>query len=97
MLLGVISCLGLPKPAKHDYRDDDKAIIVVSNITKESNYIAEKRAEQVQYLISRNKRLLTNHEFTPTTAVNTDVRHTMRQYIEQCLPTHKQQYSFLFR
>jgi hypothetical protein len=76
--------------------DYDKCI-VVDGITEESSYIKDNREKQVQYLLSRNKRLLTNHEFTPTIAADTDVRRTMRQYIEQCIPAQKEQYSSLFR
>ena len=56
---------------------------------------AEQASKQREYLISRGKCIMTN-DATYRNAASTDVRLTMKEYVETKIPHMKEAYGFLF-
>lgn len=64
---------------------------------KEARALLEKKAKSAtSYLTKRGRHALTSPDFHYVPAESTDIRATMRRYIEETMPDTKDTYRFLF-
>lgn len=86
---------------QHDGRDDIKIGVFAEALSDEEK--AARMANDVKvteakdYLTGRDRYVLTCKNFKYVPAVSTNIRVTMRRYIEETMPEVKEAYLFLFK
>ena len=73
----------------------DYELTPIEEIGRERNRVAIEKARK--YLVMRNKEMLTCPDFIPTPANATDIRATMRAYIDETISESKPLYAFLYQ
>lgn len=85
---------------EHDGRDSVKVGMLFTDLTEDEKaaraVIAVKASAAKDYLTKRDRLALTCPDFNYVPAVATDIRVTMRNYINETMPEVASTYKFLF-
>ena len=85
---------------EHDGRGIVKVGIIHATLTDEEKKAKEMNEIKVvaatSYLTQRGRHVLTCPDFKYTPAVSTDIKATMRAFVDETMPDAKETYSFLY-
>jgi len=85
---------------EHDDRGVVKVGVVPEELTEDERGRRLRNMNETfkarEYLVMRKKEMLTCPDFMPTPSNATDIRVTMRNYIDEMLPASKDLYKFLY-
>ena len=86
---------------ENDGRDEIKVGVIAEELSdvelarRYRNFTETEKARQ--YLVMRKKEMLTCPDFMPTPSNATDIKATMRSYIDETMPAAKRLYAFLYQ